>query len=587
MSMFVKINKNEVLRLLSFMKPRLVPYFTGLIGNAAASGSIMVILAFVMKDLIDAAVNGRTDLLIRAVILSSAAFIGLAMVVPVLSCMQNSCVKKTLAEIRCRAFRHIEGMQAQSLENTHSGDLISRLTNDIQVIEQSYADQLYMVVYTVIQGISSAVFMLMMDWRISTVLILMGIVSLVVNSRFAGPIRRISDKIQENTGVLTERLSDLLAGLGVVKMFHLEGIITHKYNKANDDVTKLFMKRTRWNSLMDGTNFLLVWLNFGGVMTAGSFMVIDGTISFGILVAIVQLLNGVVIMFLQFGNYLSQLQTSLAGANRVFEILDTAPEPEKYDVEGVPLSKAMIEMKDVNFAYEKGKNILNNLSMKIDKGQVAALVGSSGGGKSTVVKLLLGLYPPDGGRLSIDGKPLNSYTLEQLRNMTSYVPQDAYLFDATIEENIGYGKPGASKDEIIAVAKAAYAHDFIMEQPEGYNTVVGERGTRLSGGQKQRIAIARALLKNAPILLLDEATSALDSESEQLVQEALKVLMKGRTTVAVAHRLSTIEHADVIYVIDGGEVAEQGTHDELLTNPGIYSRLYELQFKQNEAVLAS
>jgi ABC-type multidrug transport system fused ATPase/permease subunit len=221
--------------------------------------------------------------------------------------------------------------------------------------------------------------------------------------------------------------------------------------------------------------------------------------------------------------------------------------------------------------------VLQDINVAVDRGAVAALVGPSGGGKSTIIKVLLGFYPIECGNISINGTSLEQYSLTQSRDMMAYVPQDAYLFDATIEENIRYGRPNATKDEVIAAAKAAHAHDFIMQQPDTYNAVVGEQGTRLSGGQRQRIAIARALLKHAPILLLDEATSALDSESEQIVQEALAVLMKGRTTIAIAHRLSTIENADVIYVIDGGRVVEQGTHRELMTIGGLYSDLYKRQ----------
>jgi ATP-binding cassette, subfamily B, bacterial len=244
---------------------------------------------------------------------------------------------------------------------------------------------------------------------------------------------------------------------------------------------------------------------------------------------------------------------------------------------------AMVELQDIGFSYNGTDRVLDGVSLSIGKGQMAALVGPSGGGKSTVLKMLLGYYPPQEGNIVVNAKSIGQYSLTELRDMMAYVPQDAYLFDGTVEENIWYGRPKATREEVIAAAEAANAHGFITELPEGYATKVGERGTRLSGGQKQRIAIARALLKNAPILLLDEATSALDSESEQLVQDALNRLMQGRTTIAVAHRLSTIRHADVIYVIEGGEVVEKGNHTELAEGEGLYNRLYELQFKLDTA----
>jgi ABC-type multidrug transport system fused ATPase/permease subunit len=250
----------------------------------------------------------------------------------------------------------------------------------------------------------------------------------------------------------------------------------------------------------------------------------------------------------------------------------------------------VVAVHDLAFSYEgedeedpsDDVEVLHEISLSADQGQVVALVGPSGGGKSTLIKLLLGFYPVRDGEIAIDGRQVEGYSLPQLRSMMAYVPQDAYLFDGTIEENIRYGRPDATRQEVVAAAQSANAHDFILEQPDGYDTPVGERGAKLSGGQRQRIAIARALIKDAPILLLDEATSALDSESEQQVQDALGVLMQGRTTIAIAHRLSTIENADTIYVIDGGKVVEQGRHEELLGRGGLYSRLHELQFGREE-----
>jgi ATP-binding cassette, subfamily B, bacterial len=301
------------------------------------------------------------------------------------------------------------------------------------------------------------------------------------------------------------------------------------------------------------------------------------------MLAVINLLNGVVFMFTSLGNFIAQIQGSLAGANRVFELLDEPVEPERYVLKKTEDTAAMVELQDIGFSYNGTDRVLDGVSLSIGKGQMAALVGPSGGGKSTVLKMLLGYYPPQEGNIVVNAKSIGQYSLTELRDMMAYVPQDAYLFDGTVEENIWYGRPKATREEVIAAAEAANAHGFITELPEGYATKVGERGTRLSGGQKQRIAIARALLKNAPILLLDEATSALDSESEQLVQDALNRLMQGRTTIAVAHRLSTIRHADVIYVIEGGEVVEKGNHTELAEGEGLYNRLYELQFKLDTA----
>ncbi|MDD2283270.1 MAG: ATP-binding cassette domain-containing protein, partial [Eubacteriales bacterium] len=244
-------------------------------------------------------------------------------------------------------------------------------------------------------------------------------------------------------------------------------------------------------------------------------------------------------------------------------------------------NSAAVNLDAVTFAYNGGEPALENVSLQVQPGETVALVGPSGGGKSTLFKLLLGYYPPEAGAISVLGRGLNQYTLRELRERIAYVPQISYLFSGTIAENIGFGKPGASKDEIEAAAKAAYAHDFISQLPQSYETLVGERGSHLSGGQRQRIAIARAILRNAPLLLLDEATSSLDTESEEQVQLALSRLMQGRTTLVIAHRLATVQNASRILVIAEGRLAEEGSHQELLEAKGIYRHLYDMQFEED------
>jgi ATP-binding cassette subfamily B protein len=306
-------------------------------------------------------------------------------------------------------------------------------------------------------------------------------------------------------------------------------------------------------------------------------MMVNGQCSVGSLLALVMLMGKVTSLFNQLGSFVTQFQISMAGAARVFEILDILPEPERYIGSEVKKANGLISMEEGTFRYAEGILAIDRISFHVPQGSVAAIVGPSGSGKSTVMKLLLGYYPLDSGSIFVNGKPMGNYTLTELRDMMAYVPQDAYLFDGTIEDNIRYGRIEATYEEIVSAAIAANLHEFIINQPAQYKTMVGERGLYLSGGQKQRIAIARALLKNAPILLLDEATSALDSESEQLVQEAVQTLMKGRTILMVAHRLSTIEHADVIYVMEKGKIAEWGNHQELLATKGLYNHLYKMQ----------
>lgn len=323
-----------------------------------------------------------------------------------------------------------------------------------------------------------------------------------------------------------------------------------------------------------------------------------GLVDFGTVAAILSL-QGMVSFFLgNIGSAWGRLIDALVLSDRVYEILDQPVCPEHFgdsetgwngkngespdgnsgaDGDGVfPVQDCGIMMCGAEFSYDGSEKVLNGVDITVDRGKMAALVGESGGGKSTVVKLLMGFYQLDAGMIGVLGRPLSGYTPDELRGKIAYVPQDAYLFTASIRENIRYGRSDANDEEVEEAAKRAYAHEFIMAFPEGYDTLVGERGESLSGGQRQRIAIARAFIRNAPILLLDEATSALDSESEQLVQRGIEALMSGRTTLVVAHRLSTIEKVDIIYVIGGGKVCEQGSHAGLMEQGGIYKRLVEL-----------
>lgn len=586
MLMFSKIRNSELFRLIQFIKPHRWSYSIGLAGNIVVGVSFNILVAFIFKDLFGAAVKADMSLLIRAVLFLVAGLLLLSALAPIFNNLFYSSVVKIMADIRIRLFRHVTRLPVRYYEQNHTGDMVSRITNDVWAIERVYSDQLQTTLSVVAQGVSAIIIMLIQEWRIAIILVLLGISSVFINKAFSKVLRKIGDNNQKYLGLTTERITDLLAGFNIIKMFPISQLIGKRFDEANTGVKDSMYARSVTACWMRCVNNLIANLGSSGVLALGAFMVLHNYTSFGIIIMMTQLLNSVSSMFTNFGGLMDRFQYVLAGAGRVLNLLDEPGEPEKYDVSGPKDMNNVIEMKNISFFYEKDKMILDGLNISVKKDEIAALVGTSGGGKSTVAKLLLGFYSPESGSISINEKPLSQYTLVQLRDLIAYVPQDAYLFDDTIEQNIRYGRLDASKDEIIAAAKAANAHDFIMEFPDGYNTNVGERAVRISGGQRQRIAIARAILRDAPILLLDEATSSLDSESEQLVQEALNVLMKGRTVIIIAHRLSTIEKADVIYVIDEGRVLEQGRHEELVGSGGLYNSLYELQFQQDEVVAA-
>jgi ATP-binding cassette subfamily B protein len=598
--MLKKVRESDFVRVLSLLGPYRWSYALWLL---LATGTIAtcfnIVLAFVMKDVLDAAVRGENVLLMRALFIAGGTLLGGTPLFLFSLYMMKRCVLKTMTAIRVRVFSRIVDLPMRRFERGHSGDLVSRCTNDLSAIEGIYTDLAYGFGFAVFIGLVAMVSVFVMDWRIGLAALFVGLLTTLSRVAFLRPIRRASDAIQAHVGKLTERLTDLLQGLPVTKMFHLELTIHRLYTAENDEMVDATMQHTQTSVVSDVTGHLIQNLARFGLASLGLYFLMGGTVKVGTVWAITHLFGNASFMFGSAGNIVTGIQRALAGASRVFELLDwpveqagavppgeaAGPSPER---EG-----SMVTIRDLAFSYagddekdgSEDVEVLRGISMSAGRGRVAAMVGPSGGGKSTIVKLLLGFYPLQHGQVVIDGKPIETYSLARLRSMMAYVPQDAYLFDGTIEENIRYGKPDASPEELVAASKAANAHDFIVEQPDGYDTAVGERGAKLSGGQRQRIAIARALLKDAPILLLDEATSALDSESEQQVQDALRVLMAGRTTVAIAHRLSTVENADAIYVIDDGRVVEQGRHEELVGQDGLYTRLYELQFGREEAEL--
>ncbi|MEC0180935.1 ABC transporter ATP-binding protein [Paenibacillus peoriae] len=607
----------EFRQLISLMKPHRKRYFTGLFGNSLTNASITILLSFVVHYLLNFAVNGEVQELYRAIYLVSGTFLALSVIAPLCSYMYKRCVKLAIADVRVRLFGHIVKLSYEKAEKRHSGDLVSRMSNDVQTLEQAYTVHIRSIILEISLFFGSLVIMMALDWRFGVMAVLLGLASAWVNSHFAKKMRQTSDELQGRMSRFTERLSDLLSGLQTVKLFGLRTKVGGLCNDASEDIKRISIRQGRHMGLQDMCNFLVEFITLGGVLVTGLILVSQKQMELGVLGQIVQLQGGISTVFLELGAAVSLLQNSLAGLARIREILDESLEQERFpavkqkgaqaalirpevevlsasdtkgsyrDMETVGEGHAIeqvpaaLELHDITFGYQPDRPTLRGLSLIVPQGQVTALVGPSGSGKSTVMKLLLGFYPPDEGVLLIHGRSAGEYRLDEVRDLMAYVPQEATLFHGTVADNIRFGSPDATDEEVEAAAATAYASGFIAELPEGYDTIVGERGANLSGGQRQRIAIARALLKNAPILLLDEATSALDAESEYEVQQGLNELMKDRTTLVIAHRLSTIERADSICVLAEGELKEQGTHDQLLAKGGHYAELYELQYRKH------
>jgi subfamily B ATP-binding cassette protein MsbA len=473
--------------------------------------------------------------------------------------------------------------QDMSFYNRRStGELMSHATNDIGVMQQGIANVMVGLFRDILSLVSLLGVVFYRNWQLA-------IFTLVVIPLTAYPAQLIGKKIKNASGRslnimggITIILQETFSGIKVIKAFGLESLSTERFRAANLNYFRQFCKYIKYESLAMPVSEAIISFGIAGVVYFGGSQVLSGRMTasefFSFIAAMVMVFNP--IKKLQ-GAY-NALQRSAGAAERVFRLLDEkkgiADRPGAVTIER---SAGVVEFRDVSFRYGT-EPILSRISLSATTNQMIALVGPSGGGKSTLVSLLPRFYDVNEGAIFIDGHDIRDISLDSLVRQIALVDQETTLFHENIANNIRYGKPDATLEEVMTAARAAFAHDFIMQLPEGYDTSIGDRGVRLSGGQRQRICIARALIKNAPILILDEATSALDTESEQMVQQALDNLMVNRTTFVIAHRLSTVLHADKIVVLEGGCIVESGSHDDLLNNSGLYNRLHSLQFSDQE-----
>ncbi len=544
-----------------------------------ATGQVLV--ALMLKLLIDAAIIGSLGQLLSSVLWFGLALLASSALMPGAMRMLANAVESGAVDLRQDLFEHSQALPMSYHEENHSGDLVTRMTNDVTKAFAAIGSDLFDFLSAVITGICCTFIMGLISWKLVILVLFLGTVPILLNRYAAAPMRQASAAAQASLATLNARLKDILVGMPIIRSYNLEQHFTSDYAAANADTRRLGIVVARREGINVVSNDTLASATFLSVLACGSYLMLLGELTAGEVVAAVQLCNGITNPMRRLGELWVKLQSSLGAADRIFAVLD---EPVEQLVSNgatadMTANGAMVSLHDVAFAYDAQHQVLSGINLQVAPGSVVALAGPSGGGKSTIFKLLLGFYQANTGTCYLASRPLSDYTLEQLREQIAFVPQDSYLFAGTVYENIAYGRPHATADEIYEAARAANAHDFIVELPEGYSTQVGERGTQLSGGQRQRIAIARAVLKDAPLLLLDEATSSLDSESEHLVQEALTRLMQGRTTLVIAHRLSTIENADCIHVVADGRIVESGTHAKLLQQDGLYRKLYEIQLQ--------
>ena len=488
--------------------------------------------------------------------------------------------ERVVADLRQRVYRHLHRLSLRFYADTRTGDLTSRLTNDVGSIRKAVTQALVDLLTKTITLLGSVALMVYLNWRLSLIIFLVVPAVTLLAIYFGRKIRSLSRDVQDRLADTTAIAEEALAAMRVVQAFARSGHEVRRYNTA---VEELF-ETARYRVLVRTAFWSLVGFLFfsalAGIFWFGGREVLAERLSVGDLVAFIFYAFNIARSVGGMSRLYATFNSAAGASERLFELLDTPPDIEDApDAKPLPRVEGRVRFDRVWFAYEDDHPVLKDITLDVPPGETVALVGPSGAGKTTMLRLLPRFYDPTDGRILIDGHDLREVKLRSLRRQMAVVAQETQLFNATIRENIRYGRLDASDAAVEEVARAANAHEFITELPDGYDAEVGERGVKLSGGQRQRIAIARALLRDARILLLDEATSSLDSRSEALVQDALERLMEGRTTFIIAHRLSTVEHADRIVVLDEGRVVQTGTHETLVRQEGLYQELAELQFR--------
>ena len=570
---------NDFRRFLSFFRPyRWQLAVAGFL--VVLVGGFGLVLPWALQHLVDTALGRRDATLLDRLALGLLGLIVLQSLFHAGQTYLLSYVgERVVADLRVGLYRKLQQLDVHFFSQTRVGEIISRITNDVTTVQSLVAQQLTNFFTHVLIFFGAVVLVIYINPRLACLMLLVLPPAVLAARLFGAMHRGASTMIQDRLATATAVLEETLAGVRLVKSFVREEHETRRFSAAIANTLTAALRRARFRASF------FAWINlcgYGGlalVLWYGGRQVLEGELTPGALISFVfytfMIANSVSI----FASFFGQFQESLGALRRVFELLDTAPSiVDPPHAPPMPCIQGAVRLEGVSFSYNR-ETVLHDLHLNVAPGEVIALVGKSGAGKSTLFNLLLRFYDPTAGRITIDGIDLRDVNASSLRAQIGVVPQDTMLFSLTVQENILYGRLEASEDEVVAAARAAHAHEFIQNLPEGYDTRTGERGVNLSGGERQRVAIARAFLKNPRILLLDEATSALDSASEALVQDALARLMQGQTTFIIAHRLATVQIADRIVVLDKGRIVDVGTHHELLARGGIYTELYTQQFR--------
>jgi len=483
-------------------------------------------------------------------------------------------------DMRNHVYQHLQKLSLRYFQDHRTGDIMSRVVNDVNSLQNAIVGPIIQFITNVLTLCWVLYLCLAWDWRLTLLSLAIGPLLASAMFIFGQLIRKVLLLIRRKVGELNALLHENLSGIRVIKGFAREEHEMYRFRNKNEENMNLNIKIARMYTIFSPIIKTLTSTGTLIVLLYGGIKVVRGELTPGMFIVFFPYIRMLYRPITGLSAFYRQIQTALASVERVFEILDAEPDiKDKEDARNVPQIRGEIELKSVHFSYPGYTEVLRDVNLKASPGQMIAFVGPSGAGKTTIINLIPRFYDPTRGDVLVDGCNLKDMEIESLRKQIGMVLQEPFLFDDTVGNNISYSKPEASHEQIMEAAKAANAHDFITELPSGYDTVIGERGMRLSVGQRQRISIARAILSNPRILILDEATSSVDTETELLIQDAIQKLVKDRTTFVIAHRLSTVHNADLIIVLDRGEIAEVGSHEELLKKGGIYKRLYEIQFR--------